>query len=390
LDSDPIKAKESPYAIVVTEIFSTDHDKDTSRPKSETDLPPTVTASLSTQIEIKSQGVIHALRCIIGYYPEFPLTGETVRIEEPFLPLYFYRQELQDYRDQFADTSNQREACSEDANVAGDIQLLLDIFDKKYGQRVQDELRRHNQEKPTCTHDMAWMLFKPGTDFYVVSAETAVYDPAVLGDVCFEYTNGNPGIYSLSLWDLCTDAYIVSPGVPFRVEMVAFVGEKEIADLTAFPCKYMRMNKHGATHEQRYHELVERGRMYLSMSKNSRLLSFDGHSAGSGRPAYRGRVMVDMRLYCRDVTKFSLSVAVERSSTVTARCDCPHCVAVSLAWSERRTHFTNYMAIPLARTSELEEHQYFLCERHFPAFILKHRIWGKYRSHLLRIVLVVY
>jgi hypothetical protein len=391
LGSDRIKPKESPYAIIVTDVFATNQDKDTNRPKDETDLPPTVTASLSTQIEIKSQAVIHALRCIIGYYPELYLTGDTVRIQEPFMPLYFYRQELQEYQDQFSSPSHEREGCSEDPSVAEDIKLLLEIFEERYGQKVKDELKRHNQEKPTCTHDMIWMLLKPGTDFYMGFTQEKVYNAAVLREVQFDYTNGNSSVYNLSLWQLRTNGGQVGPGIPFNSGFVPFTGEKEIADLPAFPCKFMRKDKHGTTHEQRYRELAMRGQMYISLSKEPQLLSFDGKSLGTGLPTIRGRVMVDMVLYCKEVEDIVLTmVANQTSGSVTARCNCSHCTAISLEWSTKRVNFTDYFVHDLDRSSERTAHQNFLCSPHFPAYILKHREWSEYYRVLLRTVLVIY
>jgi hypothetical protein len=329
------------------------------------------------------------LRCIIGYYPELILTGDTVRIEEPFMPLYFYRQELQEYHDQFASSSHDREKCSEDANVAEDIKLLLDIFEERYGQKVLDELARHKQEKPKCTHDMTWMLLKPGTDFYMRFATEKVYNAAVLRDVRFNYTNGNSSAYTLGLWQLRTDGGRLGPGMAFHVELDLFTGEKEIADLPAFPCKFMRKDNHGTSHEQRYRELVTRGQMYVSLSKESQLLSFDGKSNGLGTPPVRGRVMVDMRMYCAEVDRIELPAADETSGLVAARCNCPHCVSSSLVWSAKRVNFTDYFVHDLDRFSERTEHQNFLCSPHFPAYVLKHREWGEYYHFLLRTVWII-
>lgn len=299
------------------------------------------------------------------------------------MPLYYYREELQEYHDHFASMSHEWDQCREDQSVAGDIKMLLGIFEDLYGQRVRDELERYNKEKPTCTHDMAWMLFKPGSDVYVDFQQRQVYDPAVVSHAQFEYVNGKPVNYDFRMWFLeGTDGWL-GPGEPFHVPLQPFTGEKEIASLGAFPCNFLRDDKNGTTHERRYSDLVKRGRMYYNMIREATFLSFDGHSLSRNRASYRGRVMVDMKQHANDHELSPLRILDDTSNETSARCFCPHCSMLSLSWSRRRIHFTDYSAIAYEKTNELEEHQYFLCSRWIPAYFLKHREWSKQNAHML-------
>jgi hypothetical protein len=138
-NAERIVNAEPEHAIVVTTQYHTKQAKDAYRPPGEEGLPPPVMSTGSTLIEIKSRAVIHAIRTVVGYYPEARFTGDTISILEPFPLLYHYREELQAYRDDFAERDQD---CCEDPNVVADIKTLLDLFEGMCGQNVRDELGR--------------------------------------------------------------------------------------------------------------------------------------------------------------------------------------------------------------------------------------------------------
>jgi hypothetical protein len=377
LGDQSIDDNEPPYAILVTETLFTDQGKDTYRPEHEKGLPPSTVSVGSTRIDIRSRAVIHALRTVIGYYPGYVFTGDRVRLYEPFEPIYHYRNELREYADQFALGSGQTEECKEDRRVSDDIKLLLSVFEKRCGENVREELKRHEKSNPTCTHNMLWMLFKPGTDAYDdVHDDNKMYNGRVIKSISFMYDDQKASTYRIHRWYLESDSSYVG-ACDERLTMIhPFAGEMEIADLRVFPCEFMRKDKHGTTHEERYRALVERGKLFYSLLKGPMLVSFDGQSAKWPPTAYRGRAMVDMRQYGFMHKCVQLTSNVETGNIISPRCNCSRCTRISLQWSNARTKFVGYNLINPLKQSELSEHQQFLCSSGLNAYLLKQRTWS--------------
>lgn len=377
MEADHPAHEEPSHAIVVITQLQTKQAKDLYRSPSEKDLPPPVVSSESKVIEIKSRAVIHALRTVVGYYPDARFTGNTVSIDEPFPLLYHYRDELLDYASDLENRGRQNGGCSEDPNVATDIKSLLGIFEDLYGEAVSDELLRHAQDKPTCTHDMLWMLFKPGTDIYCDLEENKVFNAFVLRSLRFSYDDRRASAYEVSQWSLQENNIYVGTSVSGSYDIVPFAGEREIADLSTFPCRFMSKEKHGTTHEERYQQLIRRGELYYNLLKGPQFASFDGFDCWFPATAYRGRVMVDMHQYClhNDLLK-GLSKDVEMSNVIAPRCVCSGCQITTKKWSQTRIHFAGYSEISPMKRESLTEHQRFVCSHALYAYVLKNRSWS--------------
>lgn len=366
----------------MTETFHTNQSKDSRRPENEIGLPPRVISTGPTTIEIKSQAVIHALRTVSGYYPGVSLTGDTICLYEPFPFLYHHRKELQEYADQYSQESSAHVDCQEDQRVAADIGLLLDVFEEICGQDVRDELERHTQPVPTCTYNMMWMLFKPGTDIYMDRTGDHAYDGHVVHGLEFATVDKQVTEYSLLTWQMQGNISVIGASKPKAQSMPSFAGECAICSLAWIPCEFMRLEENQTTDEQRRKELVERGKKYFSLLDGQQFVSFDGYGSDSPRLAYHGRAIVDMRRYCSEVGTFPLTKDVETSSAVVSRCDCPHCSHVQTMWSKRKIHFVGYGAMIRGRVETRPDRMLFLCADFVPAYMLKHRKWSK--SHLIQ------
>jgi hypothetical protein len=377
LGDQSIDGNEPPYAILVTETLFTDQGKDTYRPESERGLPPSTVSVGSTRIDIRSRAVIHALRTVIGYYPGYVFSGDRVRMYEPFPAIYHYRDELREYADQFAPDSGQTEECKEDRRVSDDIKLLLSVFEKRCGENVREELKRHEKPTPTCTHDMLWMLFKPGIDvYYDVHDDNKIFDGAVIKGIGFSYGDQKASTYTIDSWGMQCDSTYVGAYDNGRDVIPPFAGEIEIADLRIFPCRFMTQDKHGSSHDERYRALVQRGRLYYSLLKGPMLVSFDGRSATWPPTAYRGRAMIDMRQYSFTRECAVLTTDAETANMISPRCNCSHCTQISLQWSNSRMQFVGYNRINPLKRSELSERQQFLCPGGLDAYLLKQRTWS--------------
>jgi hypothetical protein len=372
-NAERIVNAEPEHAIVVTTQYHTKQAKDAYRPPGEEGLPPPVMSTGSTLIEIKSRAVIHAIRTVVGYYPEARFTGDTISILEPFPLLYHYREELQAYRDDFAERDQD---CCEDPNVVADIKTLLDLFEGMCGQNVRDELGRHALDKPTCTHDMLWMLYKPGIDVYCDLNENKVFNGYVLRNVDFTYTDKRASTYELNWWNLVANNMYVGASSPMDGDIEPFTGEKEIADLWIFPCRFMTKEKHGTTHSERQAQLVKRGEVCYNLLRGPQFASFDGFDCYSPATAYRGRVMVDMHQYSLQYKLSAHADDVEISDVIAPRCACRRCEATSKHWSQTKIRFPGYSQINPFKTLELTEHQKFICVSCLNAFVMKYRSWS--------------
>lgn len=385
VDAEQVAHEEPTHPIVVITQLQTKHAKDAMKSTNDKHLPPPVVSSESKTIEIKSRAVIHALRTVVGYYPDARFTGNTVNIDEPFPLLYHYREELLAYANDFESRSSQSENCSEDPHVATDIKNLLGIFEDMYGQAVKDELLRYALDRPTCTHDMLWMLYKPGEDVYFDLEQNKVFNAFVFRSLKFPYSDRKAGTYDLEQWCMTENNMYVGASVPSPSEVVPFAGEKEIADLRIFPCRFLSKEKHGLSHEERYKQLVERGELYYNLLKGPQYASFHGFDCFWPATAYRGRVMVDMHQYCLSNGSAALAEDVEMSNVITPRCSCPQCGATMRKWSSTRTQFPGYSEISPYKKDELTEHQRFVCSRALYAYVLKNRSWSRpsKRCHLV-------
>jgi hypothetical protein len=367
---------EPDHAILVIKQLYTNQAKDAYRP----DLPSSVVSSGSTLIVIKSRAVIHALRTVVGYYPDSSFTGDTVKIREPFPVLYHYREELMEYAHQF--TAQCCWKCEEDPNLGEDIRSLLSLFHEICGRRVKDELARYKLEVPTCTHDMLWMLFKPGTDIYVDSNDDNTYNGFVVRDVAFRYVDEKSSEYDVQYWHIAASPTYVGASRPLKTTIETFAGEKAISDLAMFPCRFMDRWKHGDSNGEHHEQLVKRGKMMFDLMKGPGFAYFDGYTAKHptlNQPpiAHRGRVMIDMHQYAVDTGEETrLATDVEMSNVVTPRCRCSHCAEESNKWSKRRITFAGYSRILPIKVSGLTDHQNFLAADGVWAYLLKQRTWS--------------
>jgi hypothetical protein len=377
VDSLGLADSEPDHAILVIRQLYTNQAKDAYRP----DLPSSVVSSGSTLIIIKSRAVIHALRTVVGYYPDSSFTGDTVKIREPFPVLYHYREELYEYACQFPYRFNNF-GCKEDLNMAGDIRSLLSLFHEICGRRVVDELARYKLEVPTCTHDMLWMLFKPGTDIYVDANDDNTYDGFVVRDIAFQYADEKSSEYDVQYWNIAASPTHVGASRPLKTTIETFTGEKAISDLALFPCRFMDVEKHGTSNAEHHEQLVKRGKMMFDLMKGHGFAYFDGYTAKHPtlkQPpiAHRGRVMIDMHQYAVDTGEETrLATDVEMSNVVTPRCGCSHCAEVSNTWAKRRITFAGYSRIFPMKVSKLSDHQSFLTAYGVWAYLLKQRTWS--------------
>jgi hypothetical protein len=187
-------------------------------------------SSLNTVVKIHSVYLINALREVIRYYPNLNLSGVSVTIEEPFMPLVHYMKELEDYK------TNHPKGHDEDfiSTTNSHIDILLGFLDMRLGQDLRLERERHQRQPPVTTFEYLWLLFRPGDQIFVKDNNTEEYLPYVFAMM-------HPSNIILG-GD--TDEFLVWRLDIFRGELsyyeeerrvLPFEGEKEISSLSLCP-----------------------------------------------------------------------------------------------------------------------------------------------------------
>jgi hypothetical protein len=71
-------------------------------------------------------------------------------------------------------------------------------------------------------------------------------------------------------------------------------------------------------------------------------------------------------------------------------CPCHVCINGKGATARKTAIFESYDRITLTSNRQPNDHQYFLCPKHIPAFVFKTRTWGKWMliHHLLTVMLI--
>lgn len=274
--------KEPDRTLPVFEVITmayTREDRDTRLPnEAAKHRAPAVVVKGPIVLVVKSRAVINALRTVIGYYPGESFSGDSIRIQEPFPMIVHYRQELEQYRDQFRPEIPKPDGCEAFPDTFEDLGFVLDFVQEKVGKAIQDERERHLREDPLLTFDMLWMLFKPGSDVYCDVSEDGEYNAFVVKDLSWMVLGGSAKTYTINLWNIDCNSTYVGASTPHEVSIPPFGGEKRISRLQVFPCEYLNAKDHKQNHEERRTYLENRGSMFFDLLRKKQYVKFDGLS----------------------------------------------------------------------------------------------------------------
>lgn len=363
-----------------------------------TSKPPPITLMGNSHIIIKSPAVINALRTVITYYPSENLSGNSITIPEPYAMIVHYEKALLEYREHFAPSATMEDSCKADAHTYEDLGILLDFVKDRLGDSAYKERQRHAKEQPTATFQMLWTLFKPGIDVYYDHNEDGELNGFVVKSVSWTLINGCPNSYVFTLWNLdCNSTYVGASG-DFTVTIGFFSGEKAISSLRLFPCKYLRKDMNGASHEEKKQYLERRGQKWFHLQKKQ-CRWFNGLSttwprrsvsmgpglrrAGINEHQFTGFVMVDMVQFMKPDENGNsfpdphLAEDVENSIVSMPTCFCRRCTNVEDCYSKEKAKFAGYSKINPLKTTTLTPHQYFLCNYSMKGFLIKLREWSE-------------
>ncbi|KAF2453269.1 hypothetical protein BDY21DRAFT_293312 [Lineolata rhizophorae] len=386
----PSKEPPSQPVLEVVTVAFTAQDRSPFQFRHEAAKPPQIHSMGPRYICINSAAVINALRAVVEYYPDQSLIGNSITIDEPYLILVHHEKELRKYRESFAPNATASEnktdemgKCVGEEDTYEHLGIVLDFLQSTLKDSFAKERELHRRERPACTYEMLWMLFKPGTDVYFDSDSCGVLDSYVVRSVSWKINNGAPVLYEIQLWNLDYDAIYIGPRQHTAI-VLPFDGEKEIASLDVFPCEYLTKEARGESYEERRKFLEERGRMFFQLT-SKQCMWYDGYTTTFPKHKYTGLVMVDEESFIAKVyaerppgTKLPAILTNdvgERTIGGIPNCNCKRCTALNNM--KRKSPFADYARINPLTTKELTPHQYFLCDRSFEAFVLKVRSWQR-------------
>ena len=272
---EQLDVSEEPLVFEYVEVRLSSQAVISSSTKDEQDITRTDKGKGRAYINILSPAVAEALRCVVDYFPGLDLSGNVIKIPEPYSPFVFFEEELSAYRERAEKLAKDESSTCPNRWAAKHIGLVQDFVREQVQDRVDAERERH--ARGYATFDMLWLLYKPGADVYFDFHEVGEHEPYVVGKFDFDLVNGATNSYEAGFWNIDADSHWVAPkGIRHTIHR--FGGEKKIPSLNAFPCQYLRFSD-GVGEEDalaiRQH-FVNRGRKWYNLRRQVRCCYFDG------------------------------------------------------------------------------------------------------------------
>ena len=246
-----------------------------------------IVADMGTYITIQSEPIFGVLRDIIKYYPQVLPFNEKLLLREPYCLLIHYREELTEYLDQLNNSALSTPAPAPGTNVDQNehLKCVLDFITDKYQPSLLQEDKRHQGSLAMCTFEWVWLLFKPGTSVYgwengilraytveMHSMELSAFSkngitaPRIIPSDEATISQGRRPALGVTVYWLDFDGISIGPR---RAQFVidSFDGEMSILSLPIFPKQFLKNIAHNGKTISAEDYLVDRGRLFLEMTK---------------------------------------------------------------------------------------------------------------------------
>lgn len=227
-------------------------------------------------ITILSPAVCEALRCVVDYYPSVDLSGNTIKIFEPFEIFIFFERELTEYRNRLAnDTSDKELENCANRYAHKHIGIVQEFVRNRIQNDVDAERERHS--RGYVTFDMLWLLYRPGSDVYYDLWEVGEHEPYTVKSVSYSLINGATDQYQITYWNIDGTKDWVGP-CETTSTIQRFAGEKEIVSLNGYPCEYISFSKDvGEGDADKVKEyFTNRGKKWYNLRRGKKCYAFDG------------------------------------------------------------------------------------------------------------------
>lgn len=235
------------------------------------------------------------------------LSGNSIRVYEPYCIFVFYEKELTDYRNRLAAyQSDDRLMDCKNRYAYEHIGIVQDFVNEHVQKDVSAERERHL--RGYATFDMLWLLYKPGTDVYFDIFGVGEHEPWVFESVRFGLVNGVANTYEIICWHLSSIPEWVGPRYG-KQTIRRFAGEKEIVSLLAFPCEYLSYAEEvGPSDAENIRKhFVDRGRKWYDIQRRKKCYQFDGITTTQPRTMVRSNFQRALQTL-RTVLKRSIQI----------------------------------------------------------------------------------
>ena len=255
--------------------------------ESKVDIEDIETTSVSSgMIIIHSQPLLETLRAVITFYPFQNLTGDAVKIVEPYAVLVHHFSELVNLKVQhltpslglLANATNATEAfaCSEIAY--SHLQLLLSSVKATMTEVVGPAEKKLSRPVPVVTFDTLWYLFKPGVDIYSELSYEDQYEASIVsGSKMQALDQEEMRKHQRAGWEV-NMIDIESNGVKIGRTMSStiiewFEGEREVTSLSLYPSEYWD-RKDGGKRRKAFEERGEK--LFRLLQAGPKQMQYDG------------------------------------------------------------------------------------------------------------------
>ncbi|KAI9656870.1 MAG: hypothetical protein M1821_003509 [Bathelium mastoideum] len=372
------------------------------------------------QLHIHSKPLLNALRAVVSYASSDRSSEnlENGTFSYPYQLLFHNKDVLQVYKE----SGNINHSNERSEQTAEHIEHLIEFLYSQPSLRLGEVEKQWNSAVPVVAFKDLWLLFRPGEDVYV--EENGDLNAYVLDFIdgptpSESIKNYDTRAYSLGVWNIDFDG--TSLGRSSRMINIGyFQGNREIMTLPIYPQRF-HLNTNGSS--SRKEALVERGKHFAKLCKQSTLQEYTGKGSFHGVKQYtKRRVMADhtarpwmlseLKDHNLHIPKRSIHnntwphrsnslgdevfdrpfvplpppppPSLGRVSSPAAGkalprgCRCDECLPLdSSGFKVIDFHliFSEYDNISPAQYENLTSHQYMLCSPWFYAFILKDRKW---------------
>ena len=288
--ADEFDASKEPPVFEYVEVRLSSQ-KELSSSTKEDDVKKTDKGKGRAYISILSPAVAEALRCVVDYFPKLDLSGNIIKIPEPYSVFIFFEKELTAYRERTAKLVDAGNSSCPNRWAAKHIGIVQDFVRQQVQEAVDAERARH--ARGYVTFDMLWLLYKPGSDVFYDIWDVVEHEPHVVSTVNFDLVNGATNSYSFELWNISGDSEWVGPAECDRT-IQHFAGEKKIPSLTVFPCDYLRFadtvtEEDASAIKQHF---VDRGRKWYNLRRKIGCYYFDGITVNFPRSSVSRNIQI--------------------------------------------------------------------------------------------------
>jgi hypothetical protein len=250
---------------------------------------PPVVSSRPYMLRINSPAIITALQETIAYWPGLDASLGSLEVVEPFMMLYHYRTELEEYTSmKLANLQSKPpgQLCERDNGLQNHMTALFQFLDNRpEAHLLKQEHQRHQADPPTSRFSTAWLLYKPGTVVFEKSEDGENMPRAyVVHSVSGGVTGSRREDLKIKLWYIDSDGFGLGRQLT-EVNLAPADGELSLGSRSFLPWEMYRIKRPGEVSEEAKEArnlLIRWGKLFAE-AFGRKCVDFDGMTFTSPR-----------------------------------------------------------------------------------------------------------